>query len=178
MFSLFLLGFAAPASAAELKDTSGEPVEVGGEMTLTSANLVSTFTGGNTTGCLNIVVQAEVAENGPEQVAIAPVSFSYSGCLLKPFNVAMFISNPNFGTITLSEGEGSASFKSTESVPAAALTCTYGGTFGFTYAAETSTLAIPGSPFTKSGGSAECPETKEMNGSFSMKNGLGAVTIN
>ena len=177
MFSVFVLGFASQASADTLTDANGEPVETGSEITLTSTNLTSTFTGGFSTGCLNLIVPAEVAENGPEQIAVVPLNLFASGCLLEPGNFAMFINSPVFGTITLSEGVGSAVFGSTENVPAAGLSCTYGGTFNFSYEVETNVLAVPGSTFT-GGGSGGCPESKEMHGEFTLKNGLGPVTIN
>jgi len=177
MFSLIALGFASPAGAATLEDVNGEPVKPGSIVTATAATLVSTYPGTSSTTCQNVVLQYEVAENGPEQVSLVPGTITRGACVLKPANVpVILVSALLYSPINLSEGEGNGSFGFNEKVPAAGLTCTFSGVFDFSYEAETDILSVPGS--TLAGEGAGCPASEVVQGDFALTNNLGKVTIN
>jgi len=175
IISLLVLGLTAPASGATLTDVSGEPVEIGSKITATSNNLVSTFGSGVSSSCENTAVEAEVAENGPEQVTLDQLSATATGCKIKPSGVPVVVKALTFGMIVLAEGEGSSPFKSSEEL-GGLITCNYGGTAGFTYEAETDVLSIPGSLMGLESGPG-CPATKNLHGDFALANESGPVTI-
>jgi hypothetical protein len=176
MFSLFALGFAAPAGAATLEDVNGELLKPGDVLTMTAATLVSSYPGtSSSTTCENVVLRYEVTKNGPEQVSLLPGTITRGACLLKPGNTPVFlISALLYSPIVLAEGKGTGSFQFKEKI--SVLTCTYSGVFNFSYETETDVLSVPGSTLAGEGGG--CPTSEVVQGDFVLTNKLGQVTIN
>ncbi len=178
LISLFVSGLASTAGASTLKDVNGKAVETGSVVTLTAATLTSTYPGtSSSTVCNNVVLRYEVAQNGPEKVSLFPGTITRGTCLLKPANSPVYlISAMLYSPIELSAGKGTGSFSFKEKLEGAIpLTCTFTGTFNFTYKAESSVLGVPGS--TLSGEGAGCPTSEVVQGEFALTNNLGKVTI-
>lgn len=175
LISLLVLGLAAPAGAATLKDSKGEAVKSGSVVTLTAATLTATYPGTPySTVCNNVVLEYQVEENGP-QISLFPGTITRGSCLFNGTTPVTLISTLFYTPLELSAGEGSASYQFKEKF-GSALTCTFTGAFEFTYEAGTDVLSVPGS--TLAGEGFGCPTSEVVQGNFALTNKLGKVTIN
>jgi hypothetical protein len=128
-----LVAFAAPAAAQadELYEEIEGPLEFGAEVTARSINTIIVATQlGVTVECSEVIFHLRVQENGPE-IELSPTAEPVT-----TFGCSTAITNATPGTVTLSEGQGTA----TGATFLIAGVCDYSGSIAFNYQTESDQL--------------------------------------
>jgi len=181
-----VVAFAAPAMAqAEVVLTEeNQPLEEGAEITATSTNLVTTFTGGSLQ-CSKVTFHFEVKTNGPEHVVLTTLNHTEGtteGCNATATGVGTVpatITDPTLAhevTInTWGTATAAASFKS--DAPLLGLSeCSLAGTVHF-QASGGSNIGVGPSGLTGGGGSAGCPTSGTIEGTLALETADGTPIV-
>ena len=184
-----LMAFAVPTVAqadVQLTDVNGEPVS--GEITATALGTLVTTVNHPTPfprlECGNVTLHMNVLTNGLEHVELEQIGeATTSGCALNlngTTKLPASITDGTVGALTIDTwGEGSATSTFVSDVPAAGLAnCRLEGDVNVLATDGTDILDVEPSLLTKEEGSGEgCSNSGTIEGSFTLENNLGPLTI-